>query len=135
MTAYDLIRQRCGLSQKEAAAFHDARRDTVNSWCSGRRSAPPGAIAELRALYGAIEKAAAETLTSILAAEGLDRVELGIASDDHEARSLGWPCVGAQAAVLGLVVARSKRPIAIVPRGSTVATAAAADAHDATTAT
>jgi hypothetical protein len=57
-------------------------------------------------------------------------IEIGLAADDHEAQALGWPCVGAQEAMLGLVVARCRRPVRIVPRGSTVATAAATDAHD-----
>ncbi|HQF31786.1 MAG TPA: hypothetical protein PLJ34_10105, partial [Hyphomicrobiales bacterium] len=59
-----------------------------------------------------------------------DSVELGLSSDDHEAQSIGWPCVGAHAAVLGLVAARVDVPLAIVPRGSTIATAGASDAND-----
>ncbi len=62
-----------------------------------------------------------------------ESIELGIASDDHEARTIGWPCVGAQRASIALVVARGTPHglrFHVVPRGSTVATAAAADAHE-----
>lgn len=87
-------------------------------------------IAELRSLYAKIEKAATEALAVIAVAPGeVDVIELGVSADNHEAQSLGWPCVGAHAAVLGLVAARCGQPVRIVPRGSTVATAAAADAH------
>jgi hypothetical protein len=57
-------------------------------------------------------------------------IELGLASDDAEAKSIGWPCVGAQAAALGVGAALIDNPVTIVPRGSTAATAAAADRHD-----
>lgn len=126
-TTYALILDRCGLSLREAAEFHGVRPDTVKSWRLGRRAAPPGALAELRALYTRIERAAGEALKEI-ARQRAGAVELGLASDDAEARALGWPCVGAQAAVLGLVAARAKASITVVPRGSTPATA---DRHDA----
>ena len=57
-----------------------------------------------------------------------DRIEIGLAADDAEARQIGWPCVGAQAAMLGIVAAHVD--VVIVPRGSTPATAAAADEAD-----
>jgi hypothetical protein len=131
MTLYGLLLQRCGLSHREAAALHGVRLDTVASWSAGRRGAPAGAIAELRALYRQVEAAAARVLAAIDAVEGdaPDMIELGLSADDHEAQALGWPCVGAHAAVLGIVAARTDRQVRIVPRGTTLATAAAADAH------
>lgn len=129
MTPYDLLRRRCGLSQPEAAEFHKVRLDTVKSWCSGRNRANDGVLAELRRLHAQIERVAAEALAAIAAAPAAEEIELGYAADDHEAQGLGWPCVGAQAASLGLVIARCDRPVRLAPRGSTVATAAAADAH------
>jgi hypothetical protein len=131
-TAFALICERCGLSHREAATFLNVRLDTVKSWSSGRNRAGDGVIAELRALYERIDRAAAEMIATIEKARadhGLpDIIELGIASDDYESQSLGWPCVGAQAACLGIVTARIGLPVAIVPRGSTLASAAAADA-------
>ena len=59
--------------------------------------------------------------------------DLTAASDDAEAQTLGWPCAGTHRAVLGLMVARGMADghrFKIVPRGSTVATAGAADIHD-----
>jgi hypothetical protein len=53
-----------------------------------------------------------------------------LASDDYEAQQIGWPCVGAHAAVLGIVAARTNKPLIILPRGSTLATAAAIEAHE-----
>jgi hypothetical protein len=132
-TTFALLCERCGLSVREAAEFLDTRLDTVKSWSSGRREAPPGAIDELRGLYAHIERAAAEGLAMIRRPRPgtlPQLVELGLASDDAEARALGWPCIGAHAAVLGLVAARATLPIEIVPRGATLATAAAADRHD-----
>lgn len=128
-TAYALLLARCGLSLREAAEFHGVRADTIKSWSSGRRTAPDGAVAELRELYARIERAAAEAI-KLARKRRATELELGLASDDHEARSIGWPCVGAQAAAFGLVAARLNILVKIVPRGSTVATAAAADVHD-----
>ncbi len=122
-TAFSLTLARCGLSHTAAAAYLDVRPDTVSSWASGRNAAPPGVWEQLRALYHQIDRTAAEALQSIRG--GPDVIELGLASTDEEARSLGWPCVGAHAALLGLVVVRCHHPCVIVPRGSTPATAAA----------
>lgn len=132
-TAYTLIAQRCGLSQREAAELLGVRIDTVKSWSSGRNRAPDGVIKELRQLYGRIEQAAIEgikVIHRIQNAHGApDEITLGIASDDAEAQTLGWPCVGAHAAVLGLMAARTSLTVRVVPRGSEPYTAAAADAH------
>jgi hypothetical protein len=136
ITTFTLLCDRCGLSHREAAAFLNVRPDTVKSWSSGRNAAPAGAINELRALYAMIERAASEAVSQAAALEASGRapdvIELALASDDHEAQQppLGWPCVGAQAAMLGIVAAKLGRPVKIVPRGSTPATAVAADRHD-----
>jgi len=124
-TLTSLLIDRCGLSHREAADFLTVRIDTVKSWSSGRNGTPEGAIAELRGLYARIETAAGEALTVINHAPADAEIEIGMAADDYEAQHLGWPCVGAHAAVLGLVAARTKRLVRIVPRGTTIATAAA----------
>lgn len=129
MTLFALLIQRCGLSLSEAAAFLGVRLDTVKSWSSGRNPTPPGVTDELRALYEKIETAAENLLSIIEEADDEAEIELGYASDDKEARSLGWPCVGAQRAALGIAIARTDKDVILSPRGSTVATAAAADAH------
>jgi hypothetical protein len=120
ITAYALLLDRCGLSHREAALLHAVRPDTVKSWAAGRNRPPQGAVAELRALYVKIERAAREAVAQIVRAGATpDLIELGLASDDQEARGLGWPCVGTQAAMLGLVAAWATVPVAVVPRGST----------------
>ena len=127
---YALLRERCGLSLREAADLHGVSHDSVVSWSSGRRIPPTGVIAELRALYVRIENAA-DQIVAMADDVGPDlTIELGLASDDAEAKSIGWPCVGAQAAALGVGAALIDNPVTIVPRGSTAATAAAADRHD-----
>lgn len=127
---YALLRERCGLSLREAADLHGVSHDSVVSWSSGRRRPPAGVIAELRALYERIETAA-DQIVAMAEDAGADvEIELGIASDDTEARSIGWPCVGAHAAALGIAAATIDNPVVIVPRGTTPATAAAADRHD-----
>lgn len=141
-TAFALLVQLCGLSQREAAETFEVRLDTVKSWSAGRNRAPDRILLQLATLaseigYAAEEAAAviAENMRKIEAA-GRDPaevpVELGLASDDTEAKSLGLPCVGAHRALLARVAAiaiRAGLTVEIVPRGSTAATAAAADAH------
>lgn len=138
LTVLDLLRRSCGLSQEEAAAFLDVRIDTIRSWSTGRRLAPAGALLALAALESRIETVAREGMVqidrSIREAGPAEEIEIGIASDDAEAQSLGWPCLGAQTASVGRLVARGTEKglrFRIVPRGSTPGTAAAADAHDA----
>lgn len=125
-----LLIDRCGLSQREAAEVLAVSINSVKSWMAGRANPRPGVIAELRALYARIERAAAEMLAAITAAPADTVIELGFPADDHEAQGLGWPCCGAQRAMLGIVAARCGRTVRLVPRGSTAATAAASDAHD-----
>ena len=133
-TPFQLILARCGLSHREAAAFLCVRLDTVKSWSAGRNPTPAPVLTELRVLYGRIERTAAEAQAQIEAihrvAPAPDVLEFGLAADDTEAQRLGWPCVGAQAALLGLLAARLPWPVRIVPRASTIATAAAADQTD-----
>jgi hypothetical protein len=126
-----------GLSLAQASAFLDARQDSVMSWSSGRRSTPPGVIDELQDLVFrqqvAAQEAAAVILKKIKKCGLPETIEIGIAADDHEAQSLGWPAVSAHAAVVGMTLALLPRSfisrVAIVPRGSTAASAAAADQH------
>lgn len=131
---FNILCQRCGLLQREAAKFLDVSLSTVKAWGQNKNSCPDGVICELIDLYDRMEIAADEALTSfILQGEPAGVVELGVSVDDAEAQTLGWPCVGTHAAVLGLVsislIAEGHR-VKIVPRGSTVVTAAAADAHN-----
>jgi hypothetical protein len=137
VTLFAMLAQVCGLSQREAADVLRVRLDTVKSWAAGRRPAPPKALDELVALASRIETAATEALALIdatAAGHGAPaEIELGVASDDSEAQTLGWPCCGAQRASLALVAARGMKRgyrFRVVPRGSTVATAAAAAAHE-----
>lgn len=136
MTARLLI-DACGLSQREAAEFLSVRLDTVKSWYRAHPpAARPGIISELQSLNAKQRRAAANfiNLTRKLAREGTisDTIEVGIASDDAEARSLGWPCVGAHRMAIAMATARLPHTrVVIVPRGTTLATAAAADVHDA----
>lgn len=136
-TVFALLRQVCGLSYQEAADLLQARFDSVKSWETGRRRAPDGALAELAALAARIDAAAGEALAQmeeLAASHGRpEEIELGLASDDHEAKAIGWPYVGAQRACLARVVAQGMKRgyrFRIVPRGSTAPTAAAADAQE-----
>jgi len=112
-TTYDLIRHHCGLSHREAADFHDVSDSSVASWCSGRRTAPPGAIIELRDLYRSIERAAVE-LADSLNKRGEHQAEICLSSDDDEAKSIGFPCVGAHAATIGLAATKTYVKIIVV---------------------
>lgn len=110
--------------------MHGVHETTVRQWCVGRRGAPPGVLEDLAGLHARIERSAGEALAVITAHPADLALDLGYAADDAEARGLGWPTASAQAAMLGIVVARlHPRPVRLVPRGSTPATAAAADAH------
>lgn len=137
MTTYNTLLTATGLSLREAAAFHDVRLDTVKSWSVGRNSTPEGVLSELRQLLVMQLKAAeagATQIRTIVAERGApEEIELGLASDDYEAQTLGWPCASAHKVVLGMTIAYLARyptsdlgaRVVVVPRGSTLGTAAA----------
>ena len=129
MTPFAALTKLAGLSIREAGEFLSVPLNTANKWAQGARGAPPGVIDELVALITRQGIAAREAL-AMIAAGDMDEIELGYPADDHEALSLGWPCVGAWGAVSGRIIAGSKCPVRLVPRGATVATAAAADERD-----
>jgi hypothetical protein len=138
VTLFALLCQVCGLSHREAAEFHGVRLDTVKSWSAGRNRPPEGVIRDLAQLAERIDHAAAGAAAQIEAMVAgrsgrPDEIELGLASDDVEARAIGWPCVGAQRACVARIVAfcaRREYPCRIVPRGSTVAAADVNDVND-----
>lgn len=130
-TAFALLTGRCGLSQSAAAEVLKVSPSTVDKMTRGVRNTPAGIIDDLQRLYAMIEKAAEEMLATFAAlpVPAESPIELGYAADDYEARQLGWPCVGAQLASIGIVMARSPLTFRLVPRGSTPGTAAAMAAH------
>ena len=132
INVYNFLLKASGLSQREAAIFHDVRLDTIKGWCGGKTDAPLGALEEIAELILKQRAAADETLEQFDAA-AIGDVELGAASDDYEAAALGWPSASAQHQALALIAAdmiADGVAVSVVPRGSTVATAAAADVHE-----
>lgn len=136
LPTFPLLVQACGLSHREAAVFLGVSLRSVQSYSSGRRTTPEGILADLAGLYEKIERTAEEAVDLILTqagpADDQGEIEIGVPVDDHEAQTLGWPCLGAHGAMTAIVVARAIQAgyrVAIVPRGSTAATAKAADLH------
>lgn len=131
MTAFALLLQLSSLSQREAATLLGVSPSSVDKMARGIRSTPPGVLAEMQRLIDRQWTAAAEALALIAAGEA-DRIEISYPTDDHEAQSLGWPCVGAWRGMAARVVAGAPNAsrLDLVPRGSTPATAAASDIHD-----
>lgn len=132
-TLFSAALRLCGLSHREAAVFFGVRPDTVKSWSAGRNSVPNGVLDGLRDLALRIDRAASRSAAMYAdRAERPDTVEIGIATSDDEARSLGWPCVGAQMAMAARLwsLLPDDVTVRLVPRGSTAAAAAAAGEHD-----
>jgi hypothetical protein len=132
MTTLAIALTACGLSIREGANYLGVRFDSVQKCAAGKARTPPGWLRDLKELAGKIERAASETLMAIEQAPADAAIELGVASDDHEAQSLGWPCRSAQIAAFARVWAALPldRKVSVVPRGSTPGTAAASDAHE-----
>lgn len=134
MTPFRLILDSSGLSVREAAVWLNVSHNSAESWAAGRRTVPEGVMAEMLDLIDRQGRAAEEALATILGAaqdqgELPELIELGLASDDHEAQGLGWPTASAHAAVMRRLIEIApddvRESIVLVPRGSTVATAAA----------
>jgi hypothetical protein len=120
-SVYDLLRQRCGLSQADAASFHDTRIDTIKSWCSDRRTAPAGVLDELRDLYSDISEAGIE-LADVVKLMPPQRdangtfFQVGTPLDNADAIACGFPCEGSCLAAVALAIASLPGPARIVPR-------------------
>jgi transcriptional regulator with XRE-family HTH domain len=99
---YRIMRERCGLSVDEAAAYHGVSPCTVRSWTCGRRNPPQEVLADLSKLYIDIEYAAREHQGGCL--------RKGHLVDDAWRRlgpkGLGLPCDGAVNACVGIILAR-----------------------------
>ena len=118
MTLFKIALSRLGLSQSEAAAFLKVSVNTVKSWSAGRNPVAPGAWDELFELSDRQEHAAQNMMDEWEEAGQPSDVELGLASDNHEAQSLGWPSVGAQLAVFARFWELSGIAATISPRRS-----------------
>lgn len=117
---YDLLRQRCGLTQAEAADFHGTRIDTVKSWCSGRRAAPSGVIDELRDLYTDIIEAGEELAAMIKLRPRVENGQqyylVGAPLSQADAVKCGFPSEGSCQAAVARAIALLPHPAKIVPR-------------------
>lgn len=101
---------------------------SVKQWDSNR-IAPDGVLTELRGLHAVIRRASEEAFQAMSSAPIGAEIEIGYPADDHEAQSLGFPCVGAWRAMCAGAIARLPHRVVLVPRGSTPATAAAMRGH------
>jgi hypothetical protein len=119
-SVYDLLRQRCGLSQADAASFHDTRIDTIKSWCSDRRTAPAGVLDELRDLYADISEAGEELADVVKLMPQRDAngifFQVGTPLDNKDAIACGFPCEGSCLAAVALAIASLPVPARIMPR-------------------
>ena len=99
---YCLLRELCGLTISEAAAFHRCSHNTATKWSSGGRNAPQGVLDELRMLYRQINVASCEGRLAIdlLPCEGARDKARGLAylrdigifgNGDGSAKSPGRP--------------------------------------------
>ena len=92
---YNLLREACGISQAETAEFHGTRLDSVKSWCGDRRTAPRGVIKDLQKLAREIQTAGIEYAAQIKDTTKSDVYVIGLPRDERDARSLGFPSIGA----------------------------------------
>jgi hypothetical protein len=129
MTPFRLMLQLTGLSLREAAQFLQISMSSAEKMSNGKLAARDTIIQELRGLYSR-QFEASEEAVELIEKSMPDEVEIGYPADDHEAQSLGWPCIGAWAGMAAQVIGQIHRPVRLVPRGSTLATAAAVDAHE-----
>lgn len=108
---FALLRDRCGLSQTDAADLLNVRLDTVKSWerRTNPNRAPEGVIAALRALYRAMERAADEAVRLHRRSRA---TEVTLYTGGR--RFAEWPG-GSGLAVLGMVAARVDVPVTISP--------------------
>jgi hypothetical protein len=103
-SVYNLLRETCGISQAEAVEFHQARLDSVKSWCSDRRPVPAGVIRELKALARKINAAGLAYAAQLMALKTMQTVDVGVPSDDFDARHCGFPSLGASMRAISIAI-------------------------------
>lgn len=126
MTPFKLMLYATRLSNREAAAYLNMSVRTVENNASGKNQTKPAVMEELRDLYN-VQRDAANHALAELDRRQLDVLVLGRPSDDQEAQSAGWPCVGAWVGAAAMVIAETSATTRVVPLGSEPATALAAD--------
>lgn len=129
ITIFSTLRAATGLSLFETAAYLNVSQKNVERWVDGVREPPEGVIKEMSELV-ALQAKVVERQLSFMKANGVKQAEIGYPADDVEAKSMGWPCIGAVKVVLGRIIAGSDATITLAPRGSTSGTAAAIDARE-----
>lgn len=119
-TSYQRLTVACGLTADDAARLHRVPVATVRMWSRDWLLAPPWAVSQLSKLQQQIERAAERTVAELEQQAGdNDMIELVIARDDTEAKSLGLPCVGSHAALVRLIADKLKRPVKMTVSGAT----------------
>lgn len=102
---YNLLREACGISQTEAAEFvHGTRLDSVKSWCSDRRTPPQGVIGDLQRLARGIQNAGSSYADLLRRTNKGDVYIIGMPSDQQDARSCGFPSIGAQMRAIAVAI-------------------------------
>ncbi len=102
---YNLLREACGISQAEAAEFvHGTRLDSVKSWCSDRRTAPQGVINDLQKLAREIQNAGINYAALLKRTSKGDVYVIGLPRDEQDARSCGFPSIGAQMRAIAVAI-------------------------------
>jgi hypothetical protein len=118
-SVYNLLRETCGISQVEAAEFvHEARLDSVKSWCSDRRPAPTGVVRELRELATKISAAGSTYAAHLKSLNTTQVISIGMPHDEFDARHCGFPSLGASLRAIAVAVMElpDGANIQIVPR-------------------
>lgn len=104
---YNLLREACGISQADAAEhLHDARLDSVKSWCSDRRTAPQGVINELQRLLRQIHRAGVRYSELLKLGNDSNVYIIGLPTDEEDARACGFPSVGAQLRAIAIAISQ-----------------------------
>lgn len=111
ITNFALVCQATGLTNREISEYLDVRVDTLKDWKNGRRKVPQGVLAEVSDCVEAIHEAAEEMLLGLARKAdqegGLGRIALGLAQNDEEAQSIGFPSMAIHRAVVSHILARS----------------------------
>jgi DNA-binding XRE family transcriptional regulator len=121
---YRTLREACGLSQGEAATFHDVALRTIAHWETGRNNIPSGAAQELLDLNATIERGVTNMQTLVAELAGQhgtpDQIALtryrtpaDYAGSRADREGLPWPCHNALIARTMLAMQRAGRAVVI----------------------
>jgi hypothetical protein len=101
---YKLLLGFSGMSQREAATFHEVSLDSIKNWCTERSNPPARVIEELRQLNQLMMKSAVAYEKNLSDSAKNDEIDVADCARHAASNRQEWPCQSVENRVIALAV-------------------------------